>query len=63
MFKLPSMESVSEIIVDLGVVKNNTEPKVVHAKNKKTTASVDLDKYLPDSDATHHQNNAPRRTR
>lgn len=32
-------------------------------KNKKTTASVDLDKYLPDSDATHHQNNAPRRTR
>ena len=39
MFKLPSMESVSEIIVDLGVVKNNTEPKVVHAKNKKTTAA------------------------
>ncbi|OUX42465.1 MAG: ATP-dependent protease ATP-binding subunit ClpX [Proteobacteria bacterium TMED261] len=39
MFKLPSMESVSEIIIDLGVVKNNTEPKVVHAKNKKTTAA------------------------
>ena len=39
MFKLPSMESVSEIIVDLGVAKNNTEPKVVHAKNKKTTAA------------------------
>jgi ATP-dependent Clp protease ATP-binding subunit ClpX len=39
MFKLPSMESVSEIIIDLGVVKNNTEPKVVHSKNKKTTAA------------------------
>ena len=39
MFKLPSMESVSEIIIDLGVVKNNTEPKAVHSKNKKTTAA------------------------
>ncbi len=39
MFKLPSMESVSEIIIDLGVVKNNTEPKAVYSKNKKTTAA------------------------
>ena len=39
MFKLPSMESVNEIIIDLSVVKNNTEPKVVHAKNKKITAA------------------------
>ena len=39
MFKLPSMESVSEIIIDLSVVKNNTEPKAVHSKNKKTTAA------------------------
>jgi len=39
MFKLPNMENVEEIIVDQTVVKNNTEPKVVHVKNKKTTAA------------------------
>ncbi len=39
MFKLPNMENVGEIIVDQAVVKNNIEPKVVHVKNKKTTAA------------------------
>ena len=39
MFKLPAMESVEEIIVDQSVVKNGVEPKIVHSKNKKTTAA------------------------
>ena len=39
MFKLPTMENVQEIIVDQSVVKNNTEPLVIYAKNKKTTAA------------------------
>ena len=39
MFKLPTMESVGEIIVDQAVVKNSSEPKIVHVKNKKTTAA------------------------
>ena len=39
MFKLPNMENVEEIVVDQAVVKNNIEPKVVHVKNKKTTAA------------------------
>ena len=39
MFKLPAMESVEEIIVDQSVVKNGAEPKIVHSKNKKTTAA------------------------
>jgi len=39
MFKLPNMENVEEIVVDRAVVKNNIEPKVVHVKNKKTTAA------------------------
>ena len=39
MFKLPTMESVEEIVVDQSVVKNDNEPKIVHSKNKKTTAA------------------------
>jgi len=39
MFKLPTMESVDEIIVDQSVVKNGIEPKIVHSKNKKITAA------------------------
>ena len=39
MFKLPTMDSVEEIVLDQSVVKNDTEPKIVHAKNKKTTAA------------------------
>ena len=39
MLKLPAMESVEEIIVDQSVVKNGVEPKIVHSKNKKTTAA------------------------
>jgi len=39
MFKLPTMDSVNEIIIDQATVKNNTEPKIVHTKNKKTSAA------------------------
>jgi len=39
MFKLPTMENVSEVIVDQSVVKNNSEPLVIHSKNKKTSAA------------------------
>jgi ATP-dependent Clp protease ATP-binding subunit ClpX len=39
MFKLPAMDSVNEIIVDQATVKNNTEPKIVHTKNKKISAA------------------------
>jgi len=39
MFKLPTMENVEEIILDQTVVKNNGEPLVIYAKNKKTTAA------------------------
>tara|TARA_B100001250_G_scaffold411895_1_gene441686 strand:+ start:305 stop:1558 length:1254 start_codon:yes stop_codon:yes gene_type:complete len=39
MFKLPAMENVSEVIVDQSVVKNNSEPLIIHSKNKKPTAA------------------------
>ena len=39
MFKLPTMENVSEVIVDQSVVKNNSEPLIIHSKNKKPTAA------------------------
>ena len=39
MFKLPTMENVEEIIIDQTVVKNNTEPLIIHAKTKKTSAA------------------------
>ena len=39
MFKLPSMENVSEVIIDQSVVKNNTEPLIIHSNKKKTTAA------------------------
>ena len=39
MFKLPTMENVEEIIIDQSVVKNNTEPLIIHAKTKKTSAA------------------------
>ncbi len=34
MFELPSLENVSEVIVDVSSVKGETQPIVVHSKNK-----------------------------
>jgi len=39
MFKLPTMEDVVEVVVDKSVVRNNSEPLIIHAKNKKTSAA------------------------
>ena len=39
MFNLPTMEGVEEVIVDQKVVKNNTEPLIIHSKDKKTSAA------------------------
>ena len=39
MFKLPTMDDVEEVIIDQAVVKNNTAPLIIYAKNKKTTAA------------------------
>ena len=39
MFKLPTMENVGEVVINESVVKNNVEPIIIHAKNKKTTAA------------------------
>ena len=45
MFEIPSMENVSEVIVDVSSVKGETQPIIVHSKNKqdkdksKTTAA------------------------
>ena len=39
MFKLPGMEGVEEIIINQSVVKNNSEPLIIHTKTKKTSAA------------------------
>jgi len=39
MFKLPTMEDVVQIIVDQSVVENNSEPLIVYAKSKTTSAA------------------------
>ena len=39
MFKLPTMNDVSEVIINGSVVKNKSEPIFTHTKNKKTTAA------------------------
>jgi len=39
MFKLPTMENVAQITVDVSVVKNNKEPLITYTKDKKTTAA------------------------
>ena len=39
MFKLPTMDNVDEIVVDQSVVRNKTEPIVIHSKNKKISAA------------------------
>ena len=39
MFKLPAMDNVEQVIIDKQVVKNNTEPLIIHSKTKKTSAA------------------------
>jgi ATP-dependent Clp protease ATP-binding subunit ClpX len=39
MFKLPTMEDVAQVIVDQSVVKNNSEPLIIHAKSTTTSAA------------------------
>ena len=39
MFKLPTMDSVDEIVVDQSAVRNKTEPIIIHSKNKKISAA------------------------
>ena len=39
MFKLPTMEDVVQVIVDQSVVKNNSEPHIIYAKSKTTSAA------------------------
>ena len=39
MFKLPTMVDVVQVIVDQSVVKNNSEPHIIHAKNKTISAA------------------------
>ena len=39
MFKLPTMNDVSEVNINASVVKNNSEPLFTHAKSKKTSAA------------------------
>ena len=39
MFKLPTMEDVSQVIVDQSVVKNNSEPLIIYTKSKTTSAA------------------------
>ena len=39
MFKLPTMEDVVQVIVDQSVVKYNSEPLIIYAKSKTTSAA------------------------
>ena len=39
MFKLPTMDDVEEVIINQTVVKNTSEPLIIHSKTKKTSAA------------------------
>ena len=39
MFRLPTMADVEKVIVNQSVVKNSSEPIIIHSKNKKTSAA------------------------
>ena len=39
MFKLPSMDDIEEVLVNESVVKNNSEPLIIHSRSKKTSAA------------------------
>ena len=39
MFKLPTMDNIEEVLVNGSVVKNNSEPLIIHSRSKKTSAA------------------------
>ena len=39
MFSLPSMDDVEEVVINQSVVKNNSDPMIIHSKTKKTSAA------------------------
>jgi len=39
MFKLPTMDDVEEVVINEAVVKNNSEPLIIHSKSKKVSAA------------------------
>ena len=39
MFKLPAMDDIEEVLVNESVVKNNSEPLIIHSRPKKTSAA------------------------
>ena len=39
MFELPTMKNAEKVIVEQSAVKNNSEPFIIHAKGKKTSAA------------------------
>ena len=39
MFKLPAMDDIEEVRVNESVVKNNSEPLIIHSRSKKTSAA------------------------
>ena len=39
MFKLPGNDDIDEVVVNRSVVKNNSEPIMIHSKSKKTSAA------------------------
>ena len=39
MFKLPAMDDIEEVLVNESVVKNNSEPLIIHSRSKKTSVA------------------------
>ena len=39
MFKLPTMDDVEEVVINEAVVKNNSEPLIIHSRSKKISAA------------------------
>ena len=39
MFKLPTMDDVEEVVINESVVKNNSEPLIIHSRSKKTSVA------------------------
>ena len=39
MFKLPAMDDIEEVVVNESVVKNNSEPLIIHSRSKKTSVA------------------------
>jgi len=39
MFKLPAMDDIEEVLINESVVKNNSEPLIIHSRSKKTSAA------------------------